>query len=89
MDPVAFRRRNLIPSDALPYRTATGYLYDSGDFQRIVDTAQRLADWEGFDARRAASEAKGVRRGRSLAFFIEQGGVFNDRMELRFDPPAA
>ena len=86
MDPVAFRRRNLIPSDALPYRTATGYLYDSGDFQRIVDTAQRLADWEGFDARRAASEAKGVRRGRSLAFFIEQGGVFNDRMELRFDP---
>jgi aerobic carbon-monoxide dehydrogenase large subunit len=86
MDPVVFRRRNLIPRDALPYRTATGYLYDSGDFQRVVDTAQRLADWEGFDGRRAASEAKGLRRGRSLAYFIEQGGVFNDRMELRFDP---
>lgn len=86
MDPVAFRRRNFIPVDAMPYRTATGYLYDSGDFQRVVDTGVRLADRDGFTARRQASERAGLRRGRGTAYFIEQGGVFNDRMELRFDP---
>jgi carbon-monoxide dehydrogenase large subunit len=45
-----------------------------------------VADWQGFAARRKASEQAGKRRGRSLAFLIEQGGVFNERMELRFDP---
>lgn len=86
MDRVAFRRRNFIPAQAMPYATATGYAYDSGDFQRVVDTGIRLADWERFAARQEASERAGRRRGRSLAYFIEQGGVFNDRMELRFDP---
>ncbi len=86
MDPVEFRRRNFIDKDAMPYRTATGYLYDSGDFKRVVDTGLRLADWDGFAPRRAATERTGRLRGRSLAYFIEQGGVFNDRMELRFDP---
>jgi carbon-monoxide dehydrogenase large subunit len=86
MDPVAFRRRNFISAEAMPYATATGYVYDSGDFHRVLDTAVRLADWDGFTDRRAASERIGRRRGRSLVYFIEQGGVFNDRMELRFDP---
>jgi carbon-monoxide dehydrogenase large subunit len=86
MDTVEIRRRNFIPTDAMPYRTATGYLYDSGDFQRVVDTGVRLSDWDGFAERRAASEQRGRLRGRSIAYFIEQGGVFNDRMELRFDP---
>ncbi|MSQ73080.1 MAG: hypothetical protein EXR27_17595 [Betaproteobacteria bacterium] len=39
-----------------------------------------------FAARRAASEKNGKRRGRAVSYYIEQGGVFNDRMELRFDP---
>jgi CO/xanthine dehydrogenase Mo-binding subunit len=34
-------RRNLIPADAFPYRTATGALYDSGDYQRALDEAGR------------------------------------------------
>jgi carbon-monoxide dehydrogenase large subunit len=70
----------------MPYRTATGYLYDSGDFHRVVDTGIQLSNWDGFAVRRAASEQTGRLRGRSIAYFIEQGGVFNDRMELRFDP---
>jgi aerobic carbon-monoxide dehydrogenase large subunit len=86
MDTVEIRRRNFIAKDAMPYRTATGYLYDSGDFQRVVDTGIRLADWNGFADRRVVTEQHGRLRGRSIAYFIEQGGVFNDRMELRFDP---
>jgi carbon-monoxide dehydrogenase large subunit len=86
LDPTEIRRRNLIPASALPYRTVTGYAYDSGDFGRVLDRCVAMADWEGFGARRSASEAAGLRRGRGIAYFIEQGGVFNDRMELRFDP---
>lgn len=86
LDRAEIRRRNFIPAGALPYSTVTGYSYDSGDFHRVLDRCVRLADWAGFPARRAASEAAGQRRGRGIAYFIEQGGVFNDRMELRFDP---
>jgi len=87
MDTLEIRKRNFIATTAMPYQTATGYLYDSGDFQRVVDTGARLADWSGgFTSRREQSENSGKRRGRSIAYFIEQGGVFNDRMELRFDP---
>jgi carbon-monoxide dehydrogenase large subunit len=86
LDRAEIRRRNLIPAGALPYATVTGYSYDSGDFRRVLDRCVQMADWDGFEARRAASESAGRRRGRGIAYFIEQGGVFNDRMELRFDP---
>lgn len=86
VDPAEFRRRNLIPPDELPYTTATHYVYDSGDFPRILEECLVLADWAGFEERREESRALGRLRGRGVAFYIEQGGVFNDRMELRFDP---
>ncbi len=89
IDPVELRRRNLIAAQAIPHRTATGFVYDSGDFAAVLDKAMALADWPGFAARRAASEAKGLRRGRAVGCYIERGGVTNDRMELRFDPSGA
>ena len=39
-DPVELRRLNMVRRDAFPYRTALGYLYDSGDFQRLMDEAR-------------------------------------------------
>ena len=86
LDRAEIRRRNVIPASSLPYRTVTGYAYDSGDFRKVLDRCTEMADWDGFPARQAASESAGLRRGRGIAYFIEQGGVFNDRMELRFDP---
>jgi carbon-monoxide dehydrogenase large subunit len=86
IDQAEIRRRNLIKPEAMPYKTPTMFVYDSGDFPRLLDRCLDIADWKGFAARRAASEKAGKRRGRSLAFLIEQGGVFNERMELRFDP---
>jgi carbon-monoxide dehydrogenase large subunit len=86
IDRVEIRRRNLIAPEAMPYRTATGFVYDTGEFAATMDRCLDLADWKGFDARRAASERKDKRRGRALTYYIEDCGVFNDRMELRFDP---
>jgi carbon-monoxide dehydrogenase large subunit len=86
MDPVEIRRRNLIPSSAMPYTTRTGFVYDSGEFAAVMDRCLDVADWKGFAGRRAASERRGKRRGRALTYYIEDCGVFNDRMELRFDP---
>src|SRR5207237_10032464 len=59
---------------------------DAGDYAASMANGQRLAAWQGYDARRAASEAAGKFRGRSLVYYIDNTGIFNERMELRFDP---
>ena len=86
IDPAEIRRRNLIPPSKLPYATPTFYTYDSGEFARVLDQCLEAADWKGYAARRAASEKKGRLRGRAVTYYIEQGGIFNERMDLRFDP---
>jgi carbon-monoxide dehydrogenase large subunit len=85
IDPVEIRRRNIIKPTALPYQTPTRHLYDSGEFERLMDRCLEIADWKGFEARRKRSACEGKLRGRSVTPYIELGGVFNDRMELRFD----
>lgn len=86
IDRIELRRRNLIKPEALPYHTPTHQNYDSGDFQRMMDRCLELADWKGFEARRLASQKAGKLRGRAITPYVEIGGVFNERMELRFDP---
>jgi carbon-monoxide dehydrogenase large subunit len=86
IDSAEIRRRNLIPPAKLPYTTPTFWTYDSGEFERVMDKCLNISDWKGYAGRKAASEKKGRLRGRSLTFYIEQGGIFNDRMDLRFDP---
>jgi carbon-monoxide dehydrogenase large subunit len=94
IDPVEIRRRNYIPPSAMPHNTtanwtvaaAVGWTYDSGEFAKLTDRALEMAEWDGFAARKKASEGKGKLRGRSLIYYLEDSGVFNERMELRFDP---
>ena len=86
VDPVDLRRRNFISAQAIPYATATGFTYDSGDFERLTRRCLELADWQGFAARQKASAHRGLLRGRAFTYYIEDCGVFNERMELRFDP---
>jgi len=50
MDPVEVRRRNLIPNDTFPYKTASGAMYDSGDYERALDL---VLDSAGYDELRA------------------------------------
>jgi aerobic carbon-monoxide dehydrogenase large subunit len=86
IDPVELRRRNYIAPGAMPYATGTGWTYDSGDFARLTDRCVELSDWNGFASRKKLSDDKGRLRGRSLIYYLEDSGVFNERMELRFDP---
>ena len=75
IDPVEMRRRNYIPTTAMPYTNAMGEVYDCGDFGTLQGRALELADWKGFDARKAESKARGRLRGRALASYVEWTGA--------------
>jgi len=72
--PDALRRRNFIKPSAMPYQTATGKSYDSGDFAAHLKRAQELADWSGFPKRLARSKKAGRLRGIGLSTYIEACG---------------
>ena len=55
IDPVELRRRNYIPPDAMPFKTALTFTYDCGEFEKSMDMALKLADVAGFERRRAQS----------------------------------
>jgi carbon-monoxide dehydrogenase large subunit len=86
MDVADIRRVNLIAPDKFPYNTPTLYTYDSGEFARLLDKCVEMADWKGYAKRKKESEKNGKLRGRSVCYYIEFGGIFNDRMDIRFDP---
>jgi len=87
IDPVELRRRNLIQSTALPYRTPLGPVYDSGDFARNMEIGLQHSDYAGFEGRRAASLAAGKLRGIALVNAIEQAaGPVPEFAEVRFQP---
>src|SRR5499427_4294324 len=86
IDPAELRKKNLIRAEAYPYETRTGWVYDTGNYAAAMAKCQALADWDGYAARRAHSEAAGKLRGRSITYYVDNTGVFNERMELRFDP---
>ena len=68
------RRRNLIPAKAIPYKTAVGTTYDSGDFAAIMDKALKLADVDGFKARKKESGKRGKHRGLGISCVLEHSG---------------
>jgi carbon-monoxide dehydrogenase large subunit len=86
MDRVELRRRNLIASSAMPIATPLGFNYDCGEFERCMDTALQQADWAGFAARRAESEARGRLRGIGISNPIERAAAPGfEYAEIRFD----
>jgi carbon-monoxide dehydrogenase large subunit len=84
-DPAALRRANLMRT--FPYRTATGAVYDSGDYVARLDEAIERADAAGFPARRAAAAQRGKLRGIGLGPYVEgTGGVPQEYAEVRVLP---
>jgi aerobic carbon-monoxide dehydrogenase large subunit len=71
LDRVEIRRRNIVRTSQLPYRTAVGLTLDSGDFAGNMDRALVHADWTGFEARRIASREHRKLRGIGFANYIE------------------
>ncbi|GAB4041508.1 MAG: xanthine dehydrogenase family protein molybdopterin-binding subunit [Rubrivivax sp.] len=73
LDPAEIRRRNFIRS--FPYATPVGLTYDTGDYEATLNKAIELADVAGFAARKAASAAKGLKRGIGYSAYIEACGI--------------
>jgi len=74
MDPRAIRKVNYIKPAQLPYTNAVGQVYDSGAFAHMLERASKLADWDGFAARKKAAKKKGLLYGRGLTSYIEWTG---------------
>ena len=89
VSPYELRRINLIPPEAMPYKTALTFLYDCGEFEGNMIKAAELADLDTFEQRRAEAASRGKLRGIGLTNCIEvAGGPFlrpaKDLSTLRF-----
>tara|TARA_Y100001934_G_scaffold283814_1_gene407355 strand:+ start:8570 stop:10873 length:2304 start_codon:yes stop_codon:yes gene_type:complete len=71
IDRVELRLKNMITPKSLPFNTAAGEIYDSGDFPKVFDVALKEADWIGINERRKISTQEGKRRGIGFAYYIE------------------
>jgi carbon-monoxide dehydrogenase large subunit len=72
LTPDEIRARNFIKPNQLPFKTALGDTYDSGDFDAVMRKGMEKADWKGFAARRAQSEKAGKWRGIGMATYVEK-----------------
>lgn len=83
-DPVALRRLNAV--DTFPYQTGFGTVIDCGRFGANIDDAVRIAERDGFEARRQAARAEGLLLGQGVACFLETArGAVNEASEVLFD----
>ena len=83
MDRLALRRMNLVNSAAMPYVNPVGARYDSGTYAANTDLALRIADWEGFPARRDAALKCGRLLGLGFANYVESSiGSPRERAEI-------
>jgi aerobic carbon-monoxide dehydrogenase large subunit len=74
IDPVELRRRNLTRPSAMPYKTAVGTTYDSGDFAPMLDKALALSGYDGFKARCREAKSRGRYRGIGVSCMLEHAG---------------
>jgi aerobic carbon-monoxide dehydrogenase large subunit len=87
ISPEALRKKNFIKPKAMPYTTATGKVYDSGDFAGHMKRAQEVIDWSGFNKRAAVSKKARKLRGIGLATYIEACGSNGpDAATVRLEP---
>jgi len=87
IDQIALRKRNHIRPDEMPYKTASGTVYDSGEFTTLLDKALQLADVAGFAARKADSARRGKLRGLGIGDYLEvTAPPMKEMGGLRFEP---
>lgn len=75
IDPVELRRRNLIPSDTFPFESPTGAVYDSGNYERALDKALDMVDYEDVRERQAELREEGRHLGIGFGCFVENTGT--------------
>ena len=87
MTPDAIRRKNFIPPKAMPYKTATGKVYDSGDFTAHMKRAMEVANWKEFPKRAKAAKKAGLVRGIGMACYVEVCGTMGEETaNVALDP---
>ncbi len=87
MTPDAIRRKNFIPPRAMPYKTATGKVYDSGDFSAHMKRAMEIAQWKEFPRRAKAAKKQGLVRGIGMATYVEVCGTMGEETaNVQLDP---
>lgn len=87
MAPDAIRRKNFISPRAMPYKTATGKIYDSGDFAAHLKQAMDVGDWKDFPKRAKAAKKQGLVRGIGLASYVEVCGTMGEETaHVQLDP---
>ncbi len=83
----AIRRKNFIPPRAMPYTTATGKVYDSGDFAAHLKRAMDVGEWKDFGKRAKAAKKQGLVRGIGLACYVEVCGTMGEETaKVQLDP---
>ena len=87
IDGVAMRKRNHIRPEEMPFKTASGTTYDSGEFTTLLDKALAAADVAGFARRKDESKARGRLRGIGLGNYLEvTAPPMKEMGGIRFEP---
>jgi carbon-monoxide dehydrogenase large subunit len=87
LTPDAIRRKNFIAPRAMPYKTATGKIYDSGDFAAHMKRAMEIAHWKEFPKRAKAARKQGLVRGIGFASYVEVCGTMGEETaRVQLDP---
>ncbi|GAA1697390.1 xanthine dehydrogenase family protein molybdopterin-binding subunit [Streptomyces yatensis] len=71
LDPVELRQRNFVGSEAFPYATPTGGIYDSGDYQRAMDMLLKNADYQALREQQRAARERGEYYGIGVATIVD------------------
>jgi carbon-monoxide dehydrogenase large subunit len=86
IDPVELRRRNMIPPEAMPFKSGLTFTYDCGEFEKGLELALNLADYAGFEHRRVEARERGKLRGFGISNTIERAAAGGfEAAEIRFD----
>ena len=87
IDKVEMRKRSHIKPEEMPFTTASGTTYDSGEFTTLLDKALKFADVPGFEARKAESKARGKLRGLGIGDYLEvTAPPMKEMGGIRFEP---
>jgi carbon-monoxide dehydrogenase large subunit len=81
LDPVNVRRRNFLQRSDFPYRPfgSPGVIYDSGNYQGLMEKALAAFDYEGRRAERDALRRDGIYRGIGVAAYTHMCGMAPSR----------
>jgi aerobic carbon-monoxide dehydrogenase large subunit len=86
-DRAEIRLRNLVSQTELPYKNPFGLVYDSGDYIGVMRKTLKLADWDGFPARKAEARARGKYRGIGLANYVDTAtGIPREKAKITVYP---